>query len=214
MDEDAAPARRPYDASGRRAAAEQRRLHVAQVAARLFAERGWGGTTIAQVADEAGVSVELVAKTFGGKAGLFMDAFVSAGFGSRGGLQEAYAELRLAEVPGPDARLDRFVEFVCGLVVPMGPLLSALANGAEQDPALRDLARVAQLSHLLVCEDVVRLVATDAPAPDAVDEFYVLTRAETWLTFAQHRDWTPERYAAWLRRTLRAAVDGTASGRD
>ncbi len=214
MDEDAAPARRPYDASGRRAAAEQRRLHVAQVAARLFAERGWGGTTIAQVADEAGVSVELVGKTFGGKAGLFMDAFVAAGFGSRGGLQEAYAELRLAEVPGPDARLDRFVEFVCGLVVPMGPLLSALANGAEQDPALRDLARVAQLSHLLVCEDVVRLVATDAPAPDAADEFYVLTRAETWLTFAQHREWTPERYAAWLRRTLRAAVDGTASGRD
>ena len=213
MDEDAAPARRPYDASGRRAAAEQRRLHVAQVAARLFAERGWGGTTIAQVADEAGVSVELVGKTFGGKAGLFMDAFVSAGFGSRGGLQEAYAALRLAEVPGPEARLDRFVEFVCGLVVPMGPLLSVLANGAEQDPALRDLARVAQLSHLLVCEDVVRLVATGAPAPDAVDELYVLTRAETWLTLAQQRGWTIDRYAAWLRRSLRTAVDGLPVGR-
>lgn len=214
MEEEAAPARRPYDASGRRAAAEQRRLHVAQVAAGLFAERGWGGTTIAQVAEEAGVSVELVTKTFGGKAGLFLDAFVSASLGSRSGLQEAYAELRLAEVPGPEDRLDRFVEFVCGLVVPMGPLLSVLSNGAEQDPALRDMARVAQLSHLLVCEDVVRLVATGAPAPDAVDEFYVLTRAETWLTFAQHRDWTPERYAAWLRRALRAAVDGPASGRD
>lgn len=211
MEEDAAPARRPYDATGRRAAAEQRRLHVAQVAAGLFAARGWGGTTMALVADEAGVSVELVTKTFGGKAGLFMDAFVAAGFGSRGGLQEAYAALRLAEVPGPEARLDRFVDFVCGLVVPMGPLLSVLANGAEQDPALGDLARVAQLSHLLVCEDVVRLVATGVPAPDAVDEFYVLTRAETWLTFAQHRDWTPERYAAWLRRSLRSAVDGATT---
>ena len=38
MEESDAPARRAYDASGRRAAAEQRRAHVAEVAARLFAE--------------------------------------------------------------------------------------------------------------------------------------------------------------------------------
>jgi AcrR family transcriptional regulator len=68
------PARRPYDASGRRAAAERRRLHVAEVAARLFAEHGWNGTTVALVAAEAAVSVELVTKTFGGKGGLFMGA--------------------------------------------------------------------------------------------------------------------------------------------
>ena len=39
-------------------------------------------------------------------------------------------------------------------------------------------------------------------------EVYLLTRAETYVTFAHHRGWTVERYAAWLRRSLRSAVDG------
>src|SRR5689334_15307612 len=51
---------RTYDASGRRRAAEQRRQHVASVAAELFPARGWVGTTIDGVAEAAGVSPELV----------------------------------------------------------------------------------------------------------------------------------------------------------
>lgn len=212
MEQDAVPERRPYDASGRRAAAEQRRVHVAEVAARLFAERGWNGTTLALVAAESDVSVELVTKTFGSKAGLFMAAFRSAGFGRRGGLLEAFAELRLDEEPDLEVRLDRFVELACSIVVPMGPLVPVLAHGAEQDPTLRDLVRGAHLGHAAMCEDAVRLLARREPAPDAVDEVYLLTRAETYLTLAQHRGWSVERYAAWLRRSLRTAVDGPAAG--
>ncbi|GIN04401.1 hypothetical protein Pve01_60590 [Planomonospora venezuelensis] len=212
MEQDAAPERRSYDASGRRAAAERRRIHVAEVAARLFAERGWNGTTLALVAAESGVSVELVTKTFGTKAGVFMAAFRSAGFGRRGGLLEAFAALRLDDEPDVEVRLDRFVELACSIVVPMGPLVWVLGTGAEQDPALRDLVRGAHLAHAAMCEDLVRLLARGEPAPDAVDEVYLLTRAETYLTLAQHRGWTVERYAAWLRRSLRTAVDGATDG--
>jgi AcrR family transcriptional regulator len=212
VEQDAAPERRSYDASGRRAAAERRRLHVAEVAARLFAERGWTGTTLALVAAESGVSVEMVTKTFGGKAGLFMAAFRTAGFGQRGGLLESFADLRLDDEPDVEVRLDRFVEFACSIVVPMGPLVPVLAHGAEVDPALRDLVRGAHLGHAAMCGDVARLLARGEPAPDAVDEIYLLTRAETYLTLAQHRGWTVERYAAWLRRSLRTAVDGPDTG--
>ena len=212
MEEKNAPERRSYDASGRRAAAERRRLHVAEVAARLFAERGWNGTTLALVAAESEVSVELVTKTFGSKAGVFMAAFRSAGFGQRGGLQEAFAQLRLEDEPDLEVRLDRFVEFACSIVVPMGPLVWVLGHGAEQDPVLRDLVRGAHLGHAAMCGDLVRLLARGEPAPDAVDEVYLLTRAETYVTFAQHRGWTVERYAGWLRRSLRTAVDGPSPG--
>jgi AcrR family transcriptional regulator len=164
------------------------------------------------VAEESGVSVELVTKTFGGKAGLSMAAFRSAGFGRRGGLQQAFAELRLEDEPDLEARLDRFVEFACGIVVPMGPLVGVLGHGAEQDPAMRDLVRGAHLGHAAMCEDLVRLLSTGEPPPDAVDEVYLLTRAETYLVLAQHRGWTVERYAAWLRRSLRAAVAGPTTG--
>ncbi len=208
VEHEAVPARRPYDASGRRAAAERRRVMVAEVAGELFAEHGWGGTTLAMVAAESGVSVELVTKTFGSKAGLFMAGFRSAGFGRRGGLQEAYTQLRLADEPDLDVRLDRFVEFACSIVEPMGPLVGVLVQGAEQDPTLHELVRVAHVGHAALCEDVVRLLARGEPAPDAVDEVYLLTRSETYQVLAEHRGWSIERYAAWLRRSLRAAVDG------
>ncbi|MFC0224528.1 TetR/AcrR family transcriptional regulator [Nocardioides zeicaulis] len=206
MEHDAAPARRPYDASGRRAAAERRRERVAEVAGALFAEHGWHGTTLAMVAAESGVSVELVTKTFGSKAGVFMAAFRAAGFGSRGGLQEAYSQLRLDEEPDLDVRLDRFVEFACSIVEPMGPLVGVLVNGAEQDPALAQLVRAAQQGHAVLCADLVRLLSAGEPPPDAVDEVYLLTLSETYATLAQHRGWTAERYAVWLRRSILAAL--------
>lgn len=215
MEQDAVPARRAYDTSGRRAAAERRRVRVAEVAARLFAEHGWNGTTFALVAAEADVSVELVTKTFDGKGGLFMAAFRSVGFGRRGTtLQEAFTSLHLEDEPDLDARLDLFVDFACSIVVPMGSLVWVLAHGAEQDPVTRDLVRGAQAGHAVMCEELVRLLATGTPGPDAVDEVYVLTRAETYQTLAEHRGWTPERYAGWLRRSIRAAVDGPSSGQD
>jgi AcrR family transcriptional regulator len=61
---------RRYDASGRRRAADRRRRLVVEAARGLFLERGFAGTTVAAVAQAAGVSVETVYKTFGGKAGL------------------------------------------------------------------------------------------------------------------------------------------------
>ncbi|MBS2939243.1 TetR family transcriptional regulator [Nocardioides sp. J2M5] len=202
--------RRAYDASGRRAAAE-RRLRVAEVTAGLFAEHGWNGTTLALVAAESDVSVEWLTKTFGGKAGLFMAAFASAGLGQRGGLLHAFRQLRLEDEPDPQVRLDRFVEFACGIVEPMGPLVGTLLSGAEQDPTLRDLVRTAHLSHTAMCQELVALLADGQPAPDAVDEVYLLTRAESYVILAQHRGWSIERYAAWLRRSVRAAVDGSSS---
>jgi len=187
---------------------------VADVAARLFAEHGWNGTTFALVAAEAGVSVELVTKSVEGKGGLFMAAFRAAGFGRRGTLQEAFESLGLEDEPDPEVRLDRFVEFACSIVVPMGPLVWVLAHGAEQDPLMRELVRSAQAGHAVMCEELVRLLATGEPAADAVDEVYLLTRAETYQTLAEHRGWTPERYAEWLRRSVRAAVDGWVPHRD
>ena len=54
--------------------AEDTRLVVVAAAARLFAERGWSGTSVRDVAREAGVSVETVYASVGSKARLLMRA--------------------------------------------------------------------------------------------------------------------------------------------
>lgn len=209
--EDAAPtgptgSRRTYDASGRRADAERRRARITEAAGTLFAERGWAGTTIPAVAREAGVSTELVSKAFGGKHGLFMAAFSAAGFGAEGTLAGAFAAMRLEEEPDVEVRLDRFVDFACRALAPMAPLVAVLATGADQEPRLRDLVVRARDGHAVMAAELARLIASGPVGPDAADEVCLLTRAETYLTLVGERGWSVERYARWLRRSLRAAV--------
>lgn len=198
--------KRRYDATRRRAAAEERRVRVARVAAELFATRGWSATTIALVAAEAGVSTELVSSAFGGKPGLFMAAARQTALGHGGTLPEAFAALELDREPDLEVRLDRFVEFSCDILEGMAPLMSVLTTGADQDKELRDLVSAAELRHAETSRAAVAALASGPVGEDAADVIYVLTRGEGYLILRRHRGWTRERYAAWLRRSIRAAL--------
>src|SRR6478672_3009653 len=72
MDPDAThvKTRRRYDSSRRQDRARRVHAHVLDVAERLFLRGGYASTTVAAVAAAAGVSVETIYKTFGGKPGL------------------------------------------------------------------------------------------------------------------------------------------------
>ena len=198
--------KRRYDTTRRRAAAEERRARVVEVAADMFARQGWHATTISGVAAEAEVSPELVSQAFGGKPGLMMAAFRHATLGTPGTLPEAFAALHLEREPDPEVRLDRFVGFACATLERMAPLVSVLALGADQDEELRELMTAAELRHAETARAALRVLATGPVPDDAVDEIYALTRAEVYLALVHQRGWSRDRYAAWLRRALRAAL--------
>lgn len=198
--------RRTYDATGRRAAAEQRRDRVVATAGRMFAERGWAGTTLAAVAREAGVSAETITKGIGGKPELLMAAMRAASFGRPGGLATAFADLRLEDEPDRSARIDRVVDFAAGSIARMAPFVPVIVQAADRDERMRAVLAAAEQGHLETTRLLVSAVADGPVAPDAVDEVYVLTRAETYLTLVEHRGWTTERYRDWLRRSIEAAV--------
>src|SRR5579884_2132843 len=69
IDADVKPRRR-YDASRRRRQALLTRQAVVDVARQLLLTRGYAATTIAAIAQQADVSVEMIYKAFGGKPGL------------------------------------------------------------------------------------------------------------------------------------------------
>ncbi len=62
--------KRSYNSSRRTLQAAQTRDEVLRAATELFRETGWAGTTLAAIAERAGVSVETVYKGFGSKKGL------------------------------------------------------------------------------------------------------------------------------------------------
>ena len=63
---------RSYDSPKRRAQADETRQAIAAAARRIFVERGWSGTRVRDVAEEAGVSEPTVYAVYGNKAGLAM----------------------------------------------------------------------------------------------------------------------------------------------
>jgi len=204
-------ATRTYDSSGRRRAAEQRRQHVATVAAELFATRGWIGTTIAGVAESAGVSPELVQRTFGGKPGLLMTAFRQVSFQRDVNTRELVASLHLDEEPDRDVRLEAIVELSCRVLAPTAPLVPVLLHAAAQDDAVKTRLHQAQHHHWEAARDIVELLAPGPVHADAVDEVCVMIMPQTYLAFTQERGWSTERYAAWLRRGLARAVTQESS---
>ncbi len=74
----ARPQKRAYDSSRRKRQAEQTRADVLLAAMQLFNERGWAETTLADVAETAGVAVETIYNNFRSKKQLARDAFEAA----------------------------------------------------------------------------------------------------------------------------------------
>jgi len=60
-------AKRPYTSRRRKEQATETHLHILEAARRLFADRGYTGTTVEGIAREAGVSTETVYSIFGTK---------------------------------------------------------------------------------------------------------------------------------------------------
>ena len=67
-------AKRSYNSTRRTLQAAQTREEVLRAGTRLFGDTGWAGTTLAAIADEAGVSVETIYKGFGSKKALLRRA--------------------------------------------------------------------------------------------------------------------------------------------
>lgn len=195
------PRRRRYDASKRRAAAEARRLLVLDVAARLFAENGWNGTTLTQVAAEAGVSVELVTSAFGTKPALLMAAMQRVSFGEHD-LPSAVQALGLPDEPDMARRLDLVVGLACRALVPLAPLVPVLTQAADRDEDAAATVRAANHRHEAASRLIAEAVRGGEVEPTVVDQVVVLTRSETFLAFTRDRGWTTEQYGDWLRRAL------------
>ena len=68
------PAKRSYNSSRRALQAAQTRDEVIRAAMARFSATGWAGTTLAAIAEEAGVSVETIYNGFGSKKALLRAA--------------------------------------------------------------------------------------------------------------------------------------------
>jgi AcrR family transcriptional regulator len=204
--------KRRYDAGRRRAQAEQTQSTVLAVARRRFLEQGYTATTMAAVAEEAGVSIEMIYKTFGGKPQLVLAAFHAAITGDAGSSTEERADRVSEQESDPILRLHAFGQFVAEVMPRVGPLMLLVRAAADSHPELADvwtrmtaerLARMTQHAQRLHSHGHLR---PDVTVAEARDVLWLYSAPELYDLLIQQRGWNLERYGNWIGRAYVAAL--------
>ncbi|MCU1658086.1 MAG: putative TetR-family transcriptional regulator [Pseudonocardiales bacterium] len=218
MSEEAAHVvRRRYDGSRRRAAAGRARLTVIDAYRGLLLRDGYEKTTISDVAERAGLSVETIYKTFGSKKQLLKalyDATIAGDdepvpIGSRPEMQRIFAET------DPTIKIARYADFVYTYHRRVGPLVSVLAQASSEIAEIRATIETERLTgvrafvrHL----DQAGLLRDDIPAHEAADAAWALTSPMTYAQLIQVRRWSGASYRRWLSALLGSSLLGSATG--
>jgi AcrR family transcriptional regulator len=128
---------RRYDASGRRARAQASQREILAAARELFVRHGYGRTTIADIAQAAGVSPETVYAAFKNKATLLHRVWdITIGGDDEDVVFHERPEVRaLRAEPDLRRRLIAHAVFSTATVRRITPFLIALQGAAASEPA-------------------------------------------------------------------------------
>lgn len=191
------PPRRGYDSLRRQAQAQQTRAEIADAARRLFVTRGWGPTTVREVAQEAGVSVPTVYAAYGNKTGLVWALVEAADLPADparllGELESADPAGQLAAMAGYDRRLFERSGDLIGLIREAGRTEPDLATLYAQVRRAADRTREEAFSNW----PAGTLRAEVDPAT-AVDTYAALCNIDVYTVLTGERGWVPDRVEQW-----------------
>ena len=194
---------RPYDATGRQAAAEERRRRVVDVAHELFLREGYGPTSIATIAEAAGVSAPFVYSAFGSKAGILdvLAGVAVAGDHEEGLVRDREGSQRVLHARDLREWIDLGAAWTRETNERSGPIMHLVQTVAGSDTAVAELldkliaGRRSDLALTVIRRPGMR---DDLEVSDLMDTVDALTHWETWWTLRSVAGWTPERYEAWL----------------
>lgn len=201
--------RRKYDSRTRREAAAATRRRVLGSAYDLFLARGWGGTTVADIARTAGVSLDTVYASVGRKPELLVavhDMVLGSAAEPIPATERDYVREVRAAGSGRE-KLETYAAAVAQLFPRSVPLMNALRDAGLGDPTCRALhtevtERRARNMRLLAEE----LRATGDLRPGLADEvvadlIWSLNSPE-WFTLITSRGHSPQRYGELLADVL------------
>lgn len=206
MTTDANP-RRQYHSERRREQAEQTRDLVLAAAAQLFEERGYEGTTMAAIAEQARVSPESVYGHFGNKRALLGELVRRAVRGAdTAPVPQQKVPRTLAALTDQRQQLRLFAADIVLRLERAAPLVAIVAGASRSEPELAQLLsrlHADRLKNLRVLVDALlangRLRLDD---DQAVQTTWALTSPELHQVLVREGGWSRRRYQDWLATSL------------
>jgi AcrR family transcriptional regulator len=204
--------RRPYDASRRRAQAQQRRDLIVDAAERRFLGEGYAATTIATVAADAGVSVDTIYKSFGGKSGLVRAVHDRALEGQ--GPEPAEQRSDRLQAAEPDARriLEGWGALTSEVAPLVAPILLLVRTAATTDAELAALLAELDAARLQrMTQNARRLRRTGQLRPGvtvayAADVLWTFSSPEVYELLVLRRGMALPEYGRFVAQAMVAAL--------
>ena len=204
--------KRAYDSSRRKEQAQQTRRAILQAARELFVQKGYGRTTVADVAAAAGVSPETIYAAFKNKATLLHRVWdITIGgddedvaFHERPEVRAIRAEPDLAK------RLVLHAHFATATARRITPFLRAVEAAAAIDEGAADmLDEIGRQRYAGMGVMAAEAAATGQLAvseQECRDLVWAMTDGSLWHRLVVERGWTDEEFADWVGRMWVAAL--------
>jgi len=203
---------RRYDSTRRQDGAQRRRAAIVESASRLFLREGYFSTTIARIAEEAGVSAETVYKAFGNKIAL-VRAIRDQALAGAGPVHAERRSDRMQARENDPRRIIRGWGVLTMEVAPrVAPVLLLLRQAAASDRELAklqaemDAARLTRMTHNAQTLLKGGHLRPGIDLDEAADVLWTYSSPELYELFVVRRGWTVERYGRFVADAMIAAL--------
>jgi AcrR family transcriptional regulator len=194
-------------------AAEETQRAIVEAAAALFAERGYHATSIGAIASQAGVAVQTIYNSIGPKHEILSRVLDFAAAGERAPVPVAqYMREQAEHDPDPRRIIAQLIEFWRGALPRTAPVFRVIREAAAVDPDAAAVERGRAAQRLRNYSQAARLLAEGGAlrrgltVDNAAAAIFAIGHPETYRTLVLDGDWDDERWAAWARAALEAAL--------
>jgi AcrR family transcriptional regulator len=205
---------RPYDSSARQELARATRRQVLAAATELFLERGYPATTMADVAAAAGVAVQTVYSSVGGKAELLKQVVDVAIVGDDEPIPVVQRPDIIAVQAETDGRrkLEMFAAFLVTVQARTAALAAVLDVAAESDPtaaAVRDTLNAGRRDGMREFATNLReqrLLRRGVTVEKAAAILFAHMDSGVYLSLVRDSGWSARDYQRWYVTVTAAAL--------
>jgi AcrR family transcriptional regulator len=190
------------------------RRRVLDAAGELFVERGYGGTTLQEVADRAGVAVQTIYFSFRNKRTVLkelVDVTIAGDDEPIPTMRRTWFTDAIA-APTADAHLRAHVEGAIDVAARVSPVLEVLRTAAALEPDLDQLWREGRAQRFAVQETAAQALLAkpgahrQITAAHAADLLYATLSPELYLLLARDRCWSAPQVKDWCYTSLRTQL--------
>lgn len=188
---------------GKTARGRQTAARIVTAATRLFVENGYVKTTMAAVAEEAGVAVQTLYLAFGSKAAILAEVHDLAVVGADEdvpALDQPWVAHVRAEADG--LRALRLVMHNCLGISERAASVYGTIQTAAADTEVAELMAKIRIQRLRTMRELAAILATKSGfaaglADRAADILYALVSVELYQLLVVERHWTSDDWMAW-----------------